>query len=265
MIWYRVHYASGRSEAVLGKAALERVLARKTPRVILHEVALIFRCQVCGTVGPWGPGWIGWARYNERWDARGKGTDIYCSETCCRVENPERRWSQWMDVHEEPRPLGHRRVLYDARWDERKRKREVSNHRRCPMPEWPGRGHCTWCAGKLDPAVDGKRISWHEACLKTYFLHTRLDSQFVFLKKRDGPVCQWPDCSRTTSDGLEVDHRIPLWSVDQSLPLEELRWFYGPDNLWLLCSPHHKAKTKREAAERAAQRRFDAAQQALPL
>lgn len=265
MIWFRVHYASGRSEAVLGKAALEHALARKTPRVILHEVALIFRCQVCGELGPWGPGWIGWTRYHERHQLRGDGDDIYCSEACARAENPLRHWPDWMNVHDEPRPPAHRRALYEARWEERKRKRSTTDHRKVPMPEYPGRGHCTWCAGKLDPAVDGRRLSWHETCLGVYFLHTRLDNQFAFLKERDGPVCAWPDCEITTYQGLEVDHKVPLWSVDQTLPLEELRWFYGPGNLWLLCGPHHKAKTKREAAERAAQRRFNAAQRALPL
>jgi 5-methylcytosine-specific restriction endonuclease McrA len=48
---------------------------------------------------------------------------------------------------------------------------------------------------------------------------------------------------------LEVDHRVPLWSV-ADLPAEERRWYFGPGNLWLLCPTHHKEKTKREAAER---------------
>lgn len=63
---------------------------------------------------------------------------------------------------------------------------------------------------------------------------------------------------------LEVDHKTPLWSV-ADLPDQERRWYFGPGNLWLLCPACHKAKTKREAAERAAQRRFAAAQPSLPL
>lgn len=63
---------------------------------------------------------------------------------------------------------------------------------------------------------------------------------------------------------LEVDHREPLWAV-ADLPDEERRWYFGPGNLWLLCPAHHKMKTKREAAERAAIRAFLKAQLPLPL
>lgn len=68
---------------------------------------------------------------------------------------------------------------------------------------------------------------------------------------------------RQTS-ALEVDHRVALWTV-ANLPDEERRWYFGPGNLWLLCPPCHKAKTRREAAERAAFKRFVAAQHPLPL
>jgi hypothetical protein len=61
---------------------------------------------------------------------------------------------------------------------------------------------------------------------------------------------------------LELDHRRPLWSVAH-LPDEERRPFFGPDNLWLLCPAHHKAKTKREAAQRAHERRLALAQPRL--
>lgn len=53
---------------------------------------------------------------------------------------------------------------------------------------------------------------------------------------------------------LELDHREPLWAIAH-LPDDERRPYYGPTNLWLLCPDHHKAKTKREAAERAAMKR----------
>lgn len=92
----------------------------------------------------------------------------------------------------------------------------------------------------------------------------------------DGPTALWSDMSReerrlwgahqeiTRVSALELDHRIPLWSV-ADLPDEERRWYFGPGNLWLLCPSHHKDKTKREAAERAAIRAFDKAQARLPL
>lgn len=63
---------------------------------------------------------------------------------------------------------------------------------------------------------------------------------------------------------LEVDHKVPLWSV-ADLPDEERRWYFGPGNLWLLCPRCHKIKTRRESAQRAAERRARLAQMALPL
>lgn len=64
------------------------------------------------------------------------------------------------------------------------------------------------------------------------------------------------------SRALEVDHRIPLWEVAH-LPDDERRWYFGPGNLWLLCPPCHKAKTRREAARRAFEKRMAIAQLGL--
>lgn len=49
---------------------------------------------------------------------------------------------------------------------------------------------------------------------------------------------------------LQVDHRVPLWSVAH-LPDDVRRPYFGPRNLWLLCSACHAAKTRTEAARRA--------------
>lgn len=65
-------------------------------------------------------------------------------------------------------------------------------------------------------------------------------------------------------DWLEVDHRVPLWEV-ADLPDEERRWYFGPGNLWLLCGPHHKEKTRREATRRAWIRKLARAQLSLDL
>lgn len=69
------------------------------------------------------------------------------------------------------------------------------------------------------------------------------------------------DIWRTSA--LEVDHRVPLWEV-ADLPDLERRWYFGPGNLWLLCAKCHKAKTSREAARRAHERRMEKAQLVLP-
>lgn len=84
----------------------------------------------------------------------------------------------------------------------------------------------------------------------------------------DRPAGRWQDLTpdeRQTGahqeiervTALEVDHRVPLWSV-ANLPDHERRWYFGPENLWLLCPKDHKAKTAREAAERAQARRIAA-------
>lgn len=54
---------------------------------------------------------------------------------------------------------------------------------------------------------------------------------------------------------LEVDHRRPLWSLTDDERDDLDWWLLG--NLQLLCPDCHKAKTKREAADRAALRRGD--------
>ena len=69
-------------------------------------------------------------------------------------------------------------------------------------------------------------------------------------------VVHW-DIERRTA--LVLDHIVPLWSV-ADLPDDERRWYFGPENLQILCPRHHKEKTKREAAERARERALARAQ-----
>lgn len=74
----------------------------------------------------------------------------------------------------------------------------------------------------------------------------------------------WGEATAVELSGeLVVDHVIPLWWVALYVPREESRPYFGPDNLQLLCSRCHAIKTAREAAERAALKRFAKAQ--LPL
>lgn len=235
---------------VIGEAALERQLARKSPTAIWFEPAITHRCQVCETEGLWDERWIAWARYNERHAARGEGTDLYCSEECCRRENPDAKWPSWMNVCEEPRPKEQERALWRAqRADADAQAAARRAIRGVPMPEWPGDGFCKWCT----KPVERPRRSWHAECYPDYLRHTDSYAQAVFLRKRDGPACAWAGCE---ARGEEVDHRAPLWSIAH-LPDEERRWYFGPGNLWLLCPAHHKAKTADEAALRARLRAGD--------
>jgi 5-methylcytosine-specific restriction endonuclease McrA len=61
-------------------------------------------------------------------------------------------------------------------------------------------------------------------------------------------------CQIERRTALQLDHRVPLWSV-ADLPDHERRAYFGPSNLWLLCPTHHGAKTRREAQARAAAKR----------
>lgn len=62
------------------------------------------------------------------------------------------------------------------------------------------------------------------------------------IRERDCGLCQACKEQGRVSLGAEVDHKVPLWAGGSD---EE-------GNKWLLCQPHHDAKTAREAAERAA-------------
>jgi hypothetical protein len=238
-----------KSLVVMGEAALARQLERKSPIAVWFMPALTHRCQVCGRAGHWGEGWINWARYNERHKARGEGEDIYCSDDCCRAENPDLRWPSWVHINDEPLPAEARRLLWRAfRADEEAQLAARNAIRAVPRPEWKGDGWCKWCGLQIE---DKRRRSWHEECAKVYLLHSDLNVQMRHLVKRDGPLCAWPGCE---SRGHEVDHRVPLWKV-ADLPDDERRPYFGPGNLWLLCREHHKGKTKQEAADRAQLRR----------
>jgi len=63
------------------------------------------------------------------------------------------------------------------------------------------------------------------------------------LERQDG-VCGYPGCMVTV--GLEIDHVIAL----------ELGGKETDSNLWAICGPHHKAKTKLDAKLIAKARRI---------
>ena len=65
---------------------------------------------------------------------------------------------------------------------------------------------------------------------------------------------------RETFVTMEVDHRIPLWRVWREIAAGEHSWpnvldFWGYPNLAAITPEAHKAKSKREAAERARMKR----------
>lgn len=281
-IWYRVFYRSGTNKLVLGEAELSRTLARKNVGVLHHEAAIIHRCDHCGIEGPWRASWISIPIFGKRYEALRaagrpyEGQEVYCGLMCWNAETGGFELPVMFNVHAEPRDIERERALYTAQLDERIRRRDLLAHRRVPMPEWKGRGWCKWCAliivypnGVKKAGQQDRRRNWHPHCLDEYNLHGGdLDAQIRHCKDRDGPTCAWPGCGETQGGGfhgqLELDHRIPLWKV-RELPEHERRPFYGPENIWLLCAPHHTAKTSREAGERARERAVSRSQLNLGL
>ncbi|HYF40903.1 MAG TPA: hypothetical protein VEA35_00520 [Ramlibacter sp.] len=159
------------------------------------------------------------------------------------------------------------------------------------------KGTCRWSRAQLLDK-DGnpyRRASWHDGCLSEYFVMTRAESARRAVWDREGGICQgcgadiaklpgrwinegetrWGDaladrrlrteyysCTMVRRELAEwhADHIVPLWSVEPSNPWRFLAWTLG--NIQLLCAPCHKAKTKREAGDRA---RLRSAQQSLAL
>lgn len=132
------------------------------------------------------------------------------------------------------------------------------------------KGRCSLCGTQ----PKGRRRSWcTDDCVQTWWLATDAAAQLHHLVELHGRAC-W-NCGATTWTpspawirqhrpwmrdhpaepepiALEVEHRRPLWSLNPT-ERHQLRWWL-PFNLQLLCVPCHRAKTRLEAADRAAGR-----------
>lgn len=73
------------------------------------------------------------------------------------------------------------------------------------------------------------------------------------VSRRDGEVCK--ACGEPECLPLELDHVIPLWSVDRTAPDAWKNWTFA--NLQLLGVSCHKKKTAREAKARAKTKRLN--------
>lgn len=146
--------------------------------------------------------------------------------------------------------------------------RAVAIPDRCELCGWPiyKGGHWIVTAGPKHPMT-----SRHACCSETYLAMTgHINGDFIAARQgwlcaetgaplRDTVVHPWGEATYTD---FEIDHVIPLWRV--RLDWEQYPWpdclrFWLPDNPQALSMAGHKAKTKREAAERARLRVTDAA------
>lgn len=137
------------------------------------------------------------------------------------------------------------------------REQEARDRRR-----WPGKephhdaakGHCKWC-GKGIMRPDGVRLNLrktrHDECLTQYLIRIQPVTMRAFVFDRDGGKCA--ECGKVhlkLGGPWEADHTLQLALAGG----DPDRW--GPENVRILCvDPCHKAKTKADAAERAARRR----------
>jgi 5-methylcytosine-specific restriction endonuclease McrA len=133
-----------------------------------------------------------------------------------------------------------------------------------PMPIVPSFGECQWCgksltfpnghkkAGQINP-----RRRWcsvkTSTCVSEYLIASFQGDMRKALKKRDKGRCA---VCNTFNYAWDADHKIPLWSIQDSPTLLENRSAYwGLQNLQTLCGTCHKDKCKEEAAQRAAIRK----------
>ncbi len=149
---------------------------------------------------------------------------------------------------------------------------------RKPNPRTP-KGFCVWCGSR----VEGRRRTWcSDACVDEYRIANFAGDAQKAVFRRDHGVCagcgvdtkltgKWrrkrfprgfgfgwyPEGPVTEVEYVpaewEADHVVPLWSVDRDAP-DAFR-YWSLSNIQTLCVRCHKAKTKREAAARAARAR----------
>lgn len=98
------------------------------------------------------------------------------------------------------------------------------------------------------------RRTWcSQACVDVYAL-----SRFPAIAAADlrmfYPGCWECGALESFDVAVEVEHVVPLWSLDE-LERGELKWWL-PFNLQLLCQPCHRAKSKLEAQVRAQLRKI---------
>jgi hypothetical protein len=158
-----------------------------------------------------------------------------------------------------------------------------------PLPGWktldknqcPVCGQPTFAGGAWWPEAGPPRFNkqWHEACALTHqtWRHPDFLAQTLAIKQGgvcpetgdrvliDRPFVKFPydadpakrmivEVRQVLAPGVEVDHRLPLWRVRREAHLyqwPEVLKFWGPGNLQALSNAGHKAKTAREARERA--------------
>lgn len=129
---------------------------------------------------------------------------------------------------------------------------------------------CRWCDEPIrkQDGAPNRRRNWHPACVEVYLLRRSARATRMYVFRRDHGVCA--NCGADTAKEArerEAERaakydRVPSeyaglsaeWQADHIVPLIDGGSF-DLANLQTLCTPCHKAKTAREAGERAARKR----------
>lgn len=156
------------------------------------------------------------------------------------------------------------------------------------------KGTCKLCAKPIlkEDGTPNLRVSWHRECVADWRIATSSGAARQALEARDKGICAYCGVDTAThwvgwrrgqvvvchgriderksfSEAntyraaytevmpiatWEVEHEIPLWSVDRSDPAALRFWML--ENLRTSCIPCHRAKSAREAAQRAKELRI---------
>lgn len=182
------------------------------------------------------------------------------------------RWSCWRAecgfVTDDPEAMA------AHRWDAHPSR---GQHRRVRKPYEGRPGCCPWCGEASPvrlrrdglPALNSPR--WHPACVEAYNAlqpaawRTRVYREAMGLCADCGRFCPQRPTIRVSRDPADdrsrqaafyrddPEARYRRWHADHIVPLAD-GGDWSDENGQLLCEPCHKAKTAREAAERAARR-----------
>lgn len=162
----------------------------------------------------------------------------------------------------------------------------MPSHRVAPMPVTLNRqarfGVCVWCGVDDLPrrknGTPSQALRWHPGCKSRFQFLTDPFWQRLEVWKRDRGMCC--DCGTATTSaeltvhvdrcidlnrlgllrgyGLgawELDHDVPLWSVDHLTDEKRLR-FFELENMKTRCPSCHKIKTALEARSRGKEKRI---------
>jgi len=128
------------------------------------------------------------------------------------------------------------------------------------LPKQP-KGHCRWCG---NPVPKGRRRWCSQRCVDEFTIRAWPSHVRHIVFRRDKGVCaichidneaERAKVAEARQEGWRQRKAALRWEVDHIVPVGDGGGGCGLDNLQTLCVPCHRAKTARQAAEKALRRR----------